>query len=108
MAEKRHLSRLTTETLEAVILGQSHKIRDLALTSPYIEGDWHACEQGSPVYFWIKPKGSKDVRAVVARGTVVRHDPGVGAAVEFEAEDFAWPLRFSRASEVGEPSLLFI
>lgn len=107
MAEKRHLHRLTTETLEAVILGQNHKIRDLGLSSVYIEGDWHACETGSPVYFWIKPCDIKDVRAVVARGRVVRHEPGVGAAVEFVAEDFAWPLRFTRAFENGQPSLLF-
>lgn len=107
MTEKRHLDRLTTETLEAVILGQNHAIRDLGVNSVYIEGDWRSCDMGSPVYFWIKLRNTKDVRSVVARGTVVRHEPGIGAAVEFEAEDFAWSLRFSRATETGEPSLLF-
>lgn len=107
MSEKRRLNRLTTETLEAVILGEIYKIRDLSENTIFIEGGWRTCEVGNPVYFWIKPCEFKDVREVVARGIVVRYEPDVGAAVEFEAEDFAWSMRFSRATEVGEPSLLF-
>jgi len=107
MTEKRHLDRLTTEKLEAVILGECHNIRDLCENTAFIEGDWRTCKVGSPVYFWIKPRDIQEVRAVVARGTVVRYEAGVGAAVEFETEEFAWSIRFSRAAESGEPSLLF-
>jgi len=107
MVEKRHLDRLSARTLEVVILGESHGIRDLGLNSVYIEGDWLSCEKGNPVYFWIKSRNDDDTRMVVARGTVVRHDVGVGAAVTFEAEDSAWPTRFSMAVEIGDPTVLF-
>jgi len=107
MAEKRNLDRLTTETLEAIVLGRNYTIRNLGLNSVFIEGEWRTCEVGNPVYFWIKLRDTKEVRSVVARGTVVRHEAGVGVAVTFEVEDFAWPLRFSQALEFGEASLLF-
>ncbi len=86
MDERRNRKRHNARNMEAIVLGRTHTIRDLDGDTVFIEGEWLTCATGHSIYFWIKPVANDDVSVTIANGTVIRHEPGVGAAVMFETE----------------------